>query len=73
MTKKFIAFAFLGTLVFASCSKKDSTYEKDSNVMLQEPEVSVTDSATITKPTDVTSTEVVVDTTNIEADSAAIK
>lgn len=43
--KKLIAIAFIGGLVLASCSKKESTYEQDSNSMLPEPEVTITDTA----------------------------
>ncbi len=39
--KKIIAIAFIGSLVLASCAKKEKTTE--SNVMLEEPEVTVTD------------------------------
>lgn len=41
--KKIFAFAFIGSLVLASCAKKETTTE--SNVMLEEPEVTVTDTA----------------------------
>ena len=41
--KKIFAIAFIGSLVLASCAKKETT--TDSNVMLEEPEVTVTDTA----------------------------
>lgn len=41
--KKLFAIAFIGGLVLASCAKKETTTE--SNTMLEEPEVTVTDSA----------------------------
>ena len=41
--KKLLAYAFIGSLVLASCAKKETTTE--SNVMLEEPEVTVTDTA----------------------------
>lgn len=39
--KKIFAIAFIGSLVLANCAKKETTTE--SNVMLEEPEVTVTD------------------------------
>ena len=55
--KKIIAIAFIGGLVLASCSKKDSTYEQDSNSMLPEPEATVTtDSAKVAPVTETTAT-----------------
>jgi len=41
--KKLFAIAFIGGLVLASCAKKETATE--SNTMLEEPEVTVTDSA----------------------------
>ncbi|MBU4537794.1 MAG: hypothetical protein L6264_09200 [Weeksellaceae bacterium] len=41
--KKLFAIAFIGGLVLASCAKKETTTE--SNTMLEEPEVTVTNSA----------------------------
>ena len=41
--KKIFAIAFIGSLVLASCAKKETTTE--SNLMLEEPEVTVTDTA----------------------------
>lgn len=41
--KKLFAIAFISGLVLASCSKKETSTE--SNRMLEEPEVTVTDSA----------------------------
>ena len=41
--KKLFAIAFIGSLVLASCSKKETSTE--SNVMLEEPELTVTDTA----------------------------
>ncbi len=41
--KKVLAIAFIGTLVLTSCSKKEASTE--SNTMLPEPEVVVSDSA----------------------------
>lgn len=41
--KKLIAIAFVGGLVLASCAKKETA--TDSNIMLEEPEVTVTDTA----------------------------
>lgn len=41
--KKVLAIAFIGGLVLASCSKKETATE--SNTMLPEPEVVVVDSA----------------------------
>ena len=46
--KKLFAIAFMGGLVLASCSKKETATE--SNVILPEPEVTVTDSAAVSKP-----------------------
>ena len=41
--KKIFAIAFIGSLVLASCAKKETTTE--SNVMLEESEVTVTHTA----------------------------
>lgn len=49
--KKIIALAFIAALAL-SCSKKESTYEQDSNIILAEPEVKVIDSAAVTQPVD---------------------
>lgn len=42
MNKKMLAIAFAGSLILASCAKKE--VETESNVMLAEPEVTETDS-----------------------------
>ena len=51
--KKIFAIAIFGVLA-VSCSKKESTFEQDSNVMLEEPKVEMVDSAAVTKPVDQT-------------------
>lgn len=68
--KKLLAFAFVAVLA-VSCSKK-STYEQDSNTMLEEPQTSMTDSAAVTKPADQT-TVATPDTTAAKVDSAVAK
>ena len=55
--KKLFAFAFIGGLVLASCSKKETTTE--NNIMLEEPEAEVTVSAPAVAP--------------VAADSATVK
>lgn len=50
--KKLFATAFIAALTLASCSKKENTYQQDSNTMLSEPEGTVTDSAVPAKPVD---------------------
>ena len=62
-------------IVAVSCSKKETTYEQDSNTMLAEPEVTVNESASVTKPADQTSVAVPVDSANntTTTDSAAAK
>lgn len=68
--KKVLALAFIGVLA-ASCSKKESTYQQDSNVMLEEPKVEIkTDSATA-KPVD--QATVAKDSAAVVVDSAAAK
>jgi hypothetical protein len=46
--KKVFAIALIGGLILASCSKKETSTE--SNVMLPEPEVTITYSASVSKP-----------------------
>lgn len=46
--KKIVAIAFIGSLVLTSCAKKE--VETESNIMLEEPEVIITDSAKVSKP-----------------------
>lgn len=46
--KKLFAIVFISGLVLASCSKKETSTE--SNTMLPEPEVVITDSAAVSKP-----------------------
>ena len=53
--KKFICLIILGT-AFTACSKEKSR-NQESNVMLQEPAVSKTDSSEIAKPADQTMVE----------------
>ena len=55
--KKLFAFAFIGSLVLAGCSKKETKTE--SNRMLEEPEAEVTVSAPAAAP--------------VAADSATVK
>ena len=63
---KIWAFAFLGCLAVASCSKNDG--DKESTVMLQEPVMEMSDSTTMMKPADATAVNV--DSVNIKIDSA---
>ncbi|MBW8360901.1 MAG: hypothetical protein K0M56_01800 [Kaistella sp.] len=42
--KKILTMALIGGLFAASCSKKENTYQQDSNTMMAEPEVIVSDS-----------------------------
>lgn len=44
--KKILAVAFLASLA-VSCSKKESTYEQDSNVMLEEPKTEIVQTAKV--------------------------
>lgn len=68
--KKLLALAFFAVLA-TSCSKKENTYQQDSNTMLSEPEVKVVDSAAVTEPVDNTTTELPVgDTATTPVDSA---
>ncbi|TXF79125.1 hypothetical protein [Chryseobacterium sp.] len=46
--KKILTMALIGGLFAASCSKKENTYQQDSNTMLAEPEVTVSDTAQTT-------------------------
>ena len=46
--KKLLAIVFIGGLIVASCAKKETSTE--SNTMLQEPEVTVTDTAKTATP-----------------------
>lgn len=62
--KKVLAIAFFAA-VAVSCSKKEKV-QQDSNVMLEEPKVELTDSAAVTKPADQTTVAQV-------KDSAAVK
>lgn len=64
--KKILALAFV-VAVAVSCSKKESTYQQDSNVMLSEPEVKVVDSSAVTEPVDNTTVPM-----PAAADSAAV-
>lgn len=48
--KKLIVAAFLAVICAQSCSKKESSYQQDSNTMLTEPETAPADSANVTKP-----------------------
>lgn len=64
--KKVWAFAFLGCLAAASCSKKDENTE--SNMMLEEPTVEVMDSTAVVKPAD--NVAVPMDSTQMKVDSA---
>lgn len=51
--KQFFAIAFAAAFV-VSCAKKEAEYEQDSSTMLEEPKMEVTDSASLTQPTDQT-------------------
>ena len=62
--KKFLAIALLGGLIAASCSKKDNV---ESNIMLQEPDVEVMNTAPAVKPAD--NIVVDVDSTKMKIDS----
>ncbi len=68
--KKLLAFAFVAA-VAASCNKKETSYEQDSTIMLEEPKIEVVDSADATKAADQTvvaapdSVDVVLDTVNV--------
>ncbi len=64
--KKILALAFVAALA-VSCSKKESTYEHDSNIMLAEPEVKIVDTAAVTQPVDNTAVPM-----PAPADSAAV-
>lgn len=68
--KKVLAIAFLGSLAL-SCAKKESTYEQDSNIMLEEPKVVVADSAAAVKPAD--QTAVNADSAAVTVDTATVK
>lgn len=63
--KKVFVFALLGALVLGSCSKKESGDE--SNVMLSEPEVSVSDSASASQ----SAPSVSADSASVAVDSTA--
>lgn len=50
--KKLLTLTFAVALIAASCNKKEDSYQKDSNTMLAEPEVSEMDTTqTISEPT----------------------
>ncbi len=66
--KKIFAIAIFGVLA-VSCSKKESTYEQDSKVMLEEPKLEMVDSAAVAKPVDQT-TEATSETA-VKVDSVA--
>lgn len=70
--KKSIAIAFFGVLVLASCSKKEAGYEKDSNVMLEEPKVEEVDSVVTETPADGTAVDMPV-AAPVAADSLTAK
>ena len=68
--KKVLALAFFAA-VAVNCSKKESTYEQDSNTMLTEPEAQTVDSGSVSKPAD--QTTVAADSAAVKVDSAAAK
>lgn len=69
--KKLLAIAFVGVLA-AGCSKKENTYQQDSNVMLEEPKVQVTADSATAKPAD--QATVAKDSATVVAkDSATVK
>ena len=67
--KKLFAIVFVG-VVALSCSKKNDNSLQDSNTMLQEPEVTVVDSATSTT---VPAVETAKTVEAVKTDSAASK